>query len=125
MGLNWNEIKSRALLFSKTWADGCNEKSQSIPFWIDFFDIFGIPNKRVATFEHNVKKLSGAPGFVDLFWPGKLLVEQKSLGKDLAGTQKHNGRHPGDKPQLGHATIRSRQCVAPCLTSHTELRQAY
>ena len=83
MGLNWNEIKSRALLFSKTWADGCNEKSQSIPFWIDFFDIFGIPNKRVATFEHNVKKLSGAPGFVDLFWPGKLLVEQKSLGKDL------------------------------------------
>ena len=83
MGLNWSEIKSRALLFSKTWADGCNEKSQSIPFWIDFFDIFGIPNKRVATFEHNVKKLSGAPGFVDLFWPGKLLVEQKSLGKDL------------------------------------------
>ena len=83
MGLNWNEIKSRALLFSKTWADGCNEKSQSIPFWIDFFDIFGIPNKRVATFEHNVKKLSGAQGFVDLFWPGKLLVEQKSLGKDL------------------------------------------
>ena len=83
MGLNWNEIKSRALLFSKTWADGCNEKSQSIPFWIDFFDIFGIPNKRVATFEHNVKKLDGAQGFVDLFWPGKLLVEQKSLGKDL------------------------------------------
>ena len=27
MGLNWNEIKSRALLFSKTWADACNEIS--------------------------------------------------------------------------------------------------
>jgi hypothetical protein len=27
MGLNWNEIKSRALLFSKTWADACNEDS--------------------------------------------------------------------------------------------------
>ena len=25
MGLNWNEIKSRALLFSKAWADACNE----------------------------------------------------------------------------------------------------
>jgi hypothetical protein len=30
MGLNWNEIKSRALLFSKTWADASNEDSQAI-----------------------------------------------------------------------------------------------
>ena len=28
MFLNWNEIKSRALLFSKTWADASNEDSQ-------------------------------------------------------------------------------------------------
>jgi hypothetical protein len=27
MGLNWNEIKSRALLFSTTWGDACNEDS--------------------------------------------------------------------------------------------------
>ncbi|PUE25536.1 DNA methyltransferase [Limnohabitans sp. Jir72] len=83
MGLNWNEIKSRALLFSKTWADACNEDSQAKPFWIDFFEIFGITNKRVATFELNVKKLGGAQGFVDLFWPGVLLVEHKSRGKNL------------------------------------------
>jgi hypothetical protein len=48
MVLNWNEIKSRALLFSKTWADASNEDSQAKPFWIDFFEIFGITNKRVA-----------------------------------------------------------------------------
>lgn len=83
MGLNWNEIKSRALLFSKTWADACNEDSQAKPFWIDFFEIFGITNKRVATFELHVKKLGGAQGFVDLFWPGVLLVEHKSRGKNL------------------------------------------
>jgi len=83
MGLNWNEIKSRALLFSKTWADACNEDSEAKPFWIDFFEIFGITNKRVATFELNVKKLGGAQGFVDLFWPGVLLVEHKSRGKNL------------------------------------------
>jgi hypothetical protein len=83
MGLNWNEIKSRALLFSKTWADACNEDSEAKPFWIDFFEIFGITNKRVATFELNVKKLGGAQGFVDLFWPGVLLVEHKSRGKSL------------------------------------------
>lgn len=83
MGLNLNETKSRALLFSKTWADACNEDSQAKPFWIDFFEIFGITNKRVATFELNVKKLGGAQGFVDLFWPGVLLVEHKSRGKNL------------------------------------------
>jgi len=83
MGLNWNEIKSRALLFSKTWDDASNEDSQAKPFWIDFFEIFGITNKRVATFELHVKKLGGALGFMDLFWPGVLLVEHKSRGKSL------------------------------------------
>jgi hypothetical protein len=69
MGLNWNEIKSRALQFSKTWADACNEDSQAKPFGIDFFEIFGITNKRVATFELNIKKLGGAQGFVALYDP--------------------------------------------------------
>lgn len=49
MGLNWNEIKSRALLFSKTWADASNEDSEAKPFWIAFFEIFGITDKRVAS----------------------------------------------------------------------------
>jgi hypothetical protein len=87
MPLSWNEIKSRALTFSRTWADAANEDSQGKPFWIDFFEIFGITDKRVATFEHAVKKLPGlkakTDGFVDLFWPGMLLVEQKSRGKNL------------------------------------------
>ena len=81
--LSWNEIKSRALAFSRRWADAANEDSEAKPFWIDFFECFGITNKRVATFELNVKKHGGATGFVDLFWPGMLLVEQKSRGKDL------------------------------------------
>ncbi|QDL38361.1 class I SAM-dependent DNA methyltransferase [Rhodoferax sediminis] len=88
MPLSWNEIKSRALAFSRTWADAANEDSQGKPFWIDFFEIFGITDKRVATFELNVKKLGGAQGFVDLFWPGMLLVEQKSRGKNLDGAFK-------------------------------------
>ncbi len=83
MPLSWNEIKSRALTFSRTWADAANEDAQAKPFWIDFFEIFGITNKRVATFELNVKKLGDRQGFVDLFWPGMLLVEHKSRGKNL------------------------------------------
>ena len=83
MPLSWNEIKSRALTFSRTWVDAEDEDSQAKPFWIDFFEIFGITNKRVATFELNVKKLGDAQGFVDLFWPGMLIVEHKSRGKNL------------------------------------------
>jgi len=83
MPLSWNEIKSRALTFSRTWDDAANEDSQAKPFWIDFFEIFGITDKRVATFELNVKKLGKAQGFVDLFWPGMLIVEHKSRGKNL------------------------------------------
>ena len=83
MPLSWNEIKSRAMAFSRRWQDAADEKQQSIPFWIDFFDIFGLTNRRVASFEHAVKKHGGGQGYVDLFWPGQMLVEQKSRGKPL------------------------------------------
>lgn len=83
MPLSWNDIKSRALVFSKTWATASNEDSEAKPFLIDFFEVFGVTNKRLATFEHAVKKYGGKQGFIDLFWPGVLLVEMKSRGKDL------------------------------------------
>lgn len=83
MTLSWNEIKSRALAFSKHWADASNEDAEAKPFLIAFFEIFGITNKRIASFEHAVKKYGGGAGYVDLFWPGILLVEMKSRGKNL------------------------------------------
>jgi len=83
MPLSWNEIKSRALAFSKHWADAGNEDAEGKPFLIAFFEIFGITNKRIASFEHAVKKYGGGAGYVDLFWPGILLVEMKSRGKNL------------------------------------------
>ena len=83
MPLSWNDIKSKALAFSKTWATASNEDSEAKPFLIDFFEVFGITNKRLATFEHAVKKFGGKQGFVDLFWRGILLVEMKSRGKKL------------------------------------------
>ena len=83
MPLSWNEIKSRALTFSREWSNASNENSEAKPFWIDFFEIFGITNKRVATFELAVNKHGGGKGFVDLFWAGQLLVEHKSRDKNL------------------------------------------
>jgi hypothetical protein len=83
MPLSWNEIKSRATAFSTTWKDTTREEADAKPFLVDFLNIFGISQKRVATFEHRVKKLDAASGYIDLLWPGTLLVEMKSRGQDL------------------------------------------
>jgi hypothetical protein len=83
MTLSWNEIKSRALAFARHWADAGNEDAQAKPFLIAFFEVFGITDKRFASFEHAVKKHGGGQGFVDAFWPGILLIEMKSRGKNL------------------------------------------
>ena len=39
--------------------------------------------RQLATFEEPVKKLGNKQGFIDLFWKGTLLVEQKSAGRSL------------------------------------------
>ena len=83
MALSWNEIKDRALKFSNEWAEETKERAEKDSFWNDFFNVFGISRRRVATFEEPVKKLSGNQGFIDLFWKGTLLVEHKSKGKNL------------------------------------------
>jgi hypothetical protein len=83
MALNWNEIKERAVKFSKEWENTTNEEADAKPFLDAFFDVFGISRKKIGTFEHRVKKLSNADGYIDLLWKGVILVEMKSRGKNL------------------------------------------
>lgn len=83
MPLSWNEIKDRALRFSREWADEASEDAEAKSFWDGFFEVFGVPRRRVGTFERRVKKLDGKDGFIDLLWKGVLLVEHKSRGRDL------------------------------------------
>ena len=83
MALSWNEIKERAVRFSKEWENTTNEEADAKPFLDAFFDVFGITRKKIGTFEHRVKKLSDADGYIDLLWKGTLLVEMKSRGKNL------------------------------------------
>jgi len=83
MALSWNEIKDRALYFSKEWADTSNEEADAKPFLVEFFNVFGISSKRVSTFEHRVKKLDDKDGYIDLLWKGTILIEMKSRGKNL------------------------------------------
>jgi hypothetical protein len=83
MALSWNEIKDRALHFSKEWANTSNEEADAKPFLVEFFNVFGISSKRVSTFEHRVKKLDDKDGYIDLLWKGTILIEMKSRGKNL------------------------------------------
>lgn len=83
MPLSWNEIKTRALTFSKEWQDETSEDAEAKSFWDGFFNIFGISRRRMASFEEPVKKLGDKVGYIDLFWKGVLVVEHKSRGKSL------------------------------------------
>jgi len=82
-GISWNEIKHRAMEFSREWADESREQAEAKSFWDGFFHVFGISRRRVAGFEEPVKKLDDNYGFIDLFWKGTLLVEHKSRGRSL------------------------------------------
>ncbi len=83
MPLSWNEIRDRAIKFSREWEHETSEDAEAKSFWDAFFDVFGISRRRIASFEHPVKKSDGKGGFIDLLWKGMLIVEHKSRGKDL------------------------------------------
>jgi hypothetical protein len=83
--LSWTEIQDRAVEFASKWDGEVRERAESQSFWSDFLNIFGVDRRRHgAFFEYAIKKGSGNQGYIDLFWPGKLLAEQKSAGKDMS-----------------------------------------
>jgi hypothetical protein len=83
MRLKTNEIRARAKAFADDWSGAFYEKGETQSFYNDFFAIFGVKRRQVATYEQRVNLLKGKHGFIDLFWPGTLIVEQKSAGKSL------------------------------------------
>ena len=83
MRLSWNEIRARAARFADEWRDAAYEKGETQSFYNEFFEIFGVRRRNVARYEEHLKKLDNRSGFIDLFWPGVLIVEQKSEGRDL------------------------------------------
>jgi hypothetical protein len=83
MRLDWNDIRARAAKFAEEWKDAHYERGESQTFYNEFFELFGVTRKRVASFEHGVALPDNKHGFLDLFWKGKLLIEQKSKGRDL------------------------------------------
>lgn len=84
MSLSFRDIKNNAHRFIKDHLESVKENAESQSFLNDFFAIFGINRKRVASFERPIKvdQTSGTKR-IDLLWPGVLLVEMKSTGQNL------------------------------------------
>ncbi len=82
--LSWNEIRQRAIHFSRDWCGVGDERSEAQSFWNEFFVVFGKQRRLLASFEEKVKSLKGTYHRIDLFWPGRLLAEHKSAGQSLA-----------------------------------------
>jgi hypothetical protein len=83
MLLSTSEVKARAAAFAREWKDARYERGETQTFYNEFFEVFGMKRRRVASFEEPVRRLGDKRGFLDLFWKGMLLVEQKSAGRSL------------------------------------------
>lgn len=104
MPLSLNEVRTRAAAFARDWADAYDEDAEAKSFWDGFFRVFGQERRQVAMFEKFVTKLNNKQGYIDLFWPGKLVVEHKSKGKNLdrafdQATDYFTGLKPAEYPR--------------------------
>ena len=93
MRLSWNEVRARAATFAEEWQDAAYEKGETQSFYNEFFEVFGKRRREVARYEQHVSKLDNRSGFIDLFWPGVLIVEQKSAGRDLTAAYEQAGEY--------------------------------
>ena len=81
--LSLGEIRLNAQRFAVDWKGVDSEKAESQSFWNDLLAVFGVSRRRRGVlFERRARRAdTGQYGFIDVFWPGLMLAEQKSGGK--------------------------------------------
>jgi hypothetical protein len=84
MRLPFQEIRNRAIQFAHDWRDAHSERAEAQTFWNEFFNVFGINRRSVASFEATVRNLGGSYDRIDVIWQGVLIGEHKSRGEDLS-----------------------------------------
>jgi len=84
---NLTEFKVRWLAHIEEWkAENrpATESSHDQQFWGDLLDCFGINARDIYLYQRSAKRAStGRTGKIDLFMPGKVIGEAKSLGVNL------------------------------------------
>jgi hypothetical protein len=82
-----NELRKRLSAFAHTWQSTTSERADEKLFTAQFlacFDVLPHQYKR----EFAVTRQDGTTGYMDGFIPGKVIIEGKSLGKDLVRARK-------------------------------------
>jgi hypothetical protein len=117
--LDWSEIRIRAAAFTARWKPlkaNTQEIAEAQTFENEFFEVFGLDRHLVASFEKHVMQdpegydmfgnpIGGNDSRIDCLWPGKLLIEMKKRGRDLAKAWKQALKYvqaltdPRDIPQ--------------------------
>ena len=108
MRLSWNEMRVRAAGFARAWRGAAYEKGETQSFYNEFFHIFGVERRSVARYEEHVRRLDNTHGYIDLFWPRVLIVEQKSAGRDLTKAYGQAGEYFDALPEIekpGHILV--------------------
>lgn len=85
MSLSWAEIRDNAIRFQDRWKNSSgNERAEAQTFLYELLrDVYGVDPRRVGTFEKKVHPTSDTNGYIDMLWPGRILIEMKSRGKSL------------------------------------------
>ncbi|MBR4876839.1 MAG: hypothetical protein IKU14_03880, partial [Rhodocyclaceae bacterium] len=104
--LNWNQIQANAYAFAKKWHTASNEEADAQGFVTALLAVFGVDDPRaVGAFERRVALDDGHNGYFDYLWPGRIAIEMKSAGKDLAAAYRQLADYtlhlaPEDMPEL-------------------------
>jgi hypothetical protein len=53
MPISWNEIRHNAIKFSREWQGITSESAEAQTFWNEFFQVFGIKRRVIASFEES------------------------------------------------------------------------
>lgn len=77
-----NELRKRLAAFAHQWAGASSERADEKLFTAQFLACFGIQPHQYSR-EFRLTMRNGSHGFMDGFIPGKVIIEGKSLGKDL------------------------------------------
>jgi hypothetical protein len=86
--LSWNEVRDRAIRFSRNWCAARSERADKQTFYNEFFEVFGLRRASVAAFEMNVRNLQGHNNSIDLLWRGGRQPSPPFAAPDDAGSDK-------------------------------------
>jgi len=101
MPISWNEIRHNAIGFARKWTGAKIKIDQEWRFWRDLFAVFGVRHRILTMFHLWADELVGSHDHTGLFWPGIMLVEQKTRGEDLDYTESQAQRCIADLVSAG------------------------